>query len=171
MPDISKRLEKAERYLQKGRPEAALEEYLAALDEDPRNDQVRQTAAELCLRCGRNSEAASLLSTLLDEQVSASDPRGILTYKKLTKVATPTPFQTLQYAQLIAKKTKRKRWKLTLRQCAALNSCARKNRRWLQPSAWSNLPRRLKICSAPEKRQPVWDSSKLLRQILSSWAL
>ncbi|HKD13806.1 MAG TPA: tetratricopeptide repeat protein [Candidatus Angelobacter sp.] len=107
MPDISKRLEKAERYLQKGRPEAALEEYLAALDEDPRNDQVRQTAAELCLRCGRNSEAASLLSTLLDEQVSASDPRGILTYKKLTKVATPTPFQTLQYAQLIAKKDKK----------------------------------------------------------------
>ena len=30
MPDISKRLEKAERYLQKGKPEAALEEYLAA---------------------------------------------------------------------------------------------------------------------------------------------
>jgi len=107
MPDISKRLEKAERYLQKGRPEAALEEYLAALDEDPRNDQVRQTAAELCLRCGRNSEAASLLSTLLDEQVTVSDPRGILTYKKLTKVATPTPFQTLQYAQLIAKKDKK----------------------------------------------------------------
>ena len=107
MPDISKRLEKAERYLQKGRPEAALEEYLAALDEDPRNDHVRQTAADLCLRCGRNSEAASLFSTLLDEQVAVSDPRGILTYKKLTKVATPTPFQTLQYAQLIAKKDKK----------------------------------------------------------------
>src|SRR5215813_11882655 len=107
MPDISKRLEKAERYLQKGRPEAALEEYLAALDEDPRNDHVRQTAADLCLRCGRNSEAASLFSTLLDEQVTVSDPRGILTYKKLTKVATPTPFQTLQYAQLIAKKDKK----------------------------------------------------------------
>jgi diguanylate cyclase (GGDEF)-like protein len=106
MPDISKRLEKAERHLQKGRLEAALEEYLSALQEDPRNDQVRQTAADLCLRCGRNSEAATLLSTLLDEQVAVADPRGIVTYKKLAKITNPTPFQTLQYAQLIAKKDK-----------------------------------------------------------------
>lgn len=106
MPDISKRLERAEKYLQKGKLEAALEEYLSSLEEDPRNDQVRQTAADLCLRCGRNSEAASLLTTLLDEQVAIADPRGIVTYKRLAKIATPTPFQTLQYAQLIAKKDK-----------------------------------------------------------------
>ncbi|HLK52349.1 MAG TPA: tetratricopeptide repeat protein, partial [Candidatus Angelobacter sp.] len=76
MPDISKRLEKAEKHLQKGKLEAALEEYLSALEEDPRNDQVRSAAADLCLRCGRNSEAATLLSTLLDEQVAVADPRG-----------------------------------------------------------------------------------------------
>ena len=107
MPDISKRLEKAERYLQKGRSEAALEEYLAALDEDPKNDQVRQTAADLCLACGRKSDAAMLLTHLLNEQVSAADPRGALTYKKLAKAATPTPFQMLQYAQLISRKDKK----------------------------------------------------------------
>jgi len=106
MTDISKRLEKAERYLQKGKPEAALEEYLLALDEDPRNDRVRQTAADLYIRCGRNSEAATLLSGLLDQQVAIGDPAGIVTYKKLAKAATPTPFQILQYAQLIAKKDK-----------------------------------------------------------------
>ncbi|HEY6253067.1 MAG TPA: tetratricopeptide repeat protein, partial [Candidatus Angelobacter sp.] len=106
MPDISKRLDKAERHLQKGRPEAALEEYLSALEEDPRNDQVRQAAADLCLKCGRNSEAATLLSTVLDQQVSSGDPRGAITYKKLARIATPSPFQTLQYAQLIAKKDK-----------------------------------------------------------------
>src|SRR5215467_3085485 len=106
MTDISKRLEKAERYLQKGKTEAALEEYLLALDEDPRNDRVRQTAADLYIRCGRNSEAATLLSGLLDQQVTSGDPAGIVTYKKLAKVATPTPFQILQYAQLIARKDK-----------------------------------------------------------------
>src|SRR5215469_10664215 len=106
MPDISKRLDKAEKLLQKGRAEAALEEYLSALEEDPRNEQVRQAAADLCLHCGRNSEAATLLSTLLDAQVDTGDPRGIATYKKLAKLATPSPFQTLQYAQLIAKKDK-----------------------------------------------------------------
>jgi GGDEF domain-containing protein/tetratricopeptide (TPR) repeat protein len=107
MPDISKRLEKAEKYLQKGKSEAALEEYLAALDEDPRNDQVRQTAADLCLACGRRDDATMLLTYLLNEQVSSSDPRGIVTYKKLAKITTPTPFQMLQFAQLISKKDKR----------------------------------------------------------------
>lgn len=107
MSDISKRLEKAERHLQKGRPEAALEEYLAALKEDPRNDRVRQTAADLCLACGRKSDAVSLLSHLLNEQMSVSDARGIVTYKKLAKIAPPTPFQMLQYAQLISKKDKK----------------------------------------------------------------
>ena len=106
MPDISKRLEKAERYLQRGRTEAALEEYLAALDEDPRNDRVRHTAADLCLRCGRTAEGVTLLSTLLNEQVATGDAAGVVTYKKLAKIVTPTPFQTLQYAQLIAQKDK-----------------------------------------------------------------
>lgn len=107
MPDISKRLEKAEKHLQKGKTEAALEEYLAALDEDPRNDQVRQTSADLCLALGRKSEAATLLTPLLDEQVASGDPKGIVTYKKLAKIARPTPFQMLQYAQLISRKDKK----------------------------------------------------------------
>jgi diguanylate cyclase (GGDEF)-like protein len=107
MPDISKRLEKAERYLQKGRPEAALEEYLAALDDEPRNDQLRHAAADLYVKCGRSAEAVSLLTSLLDQQVSAGDSGGIVTYKKLAKIVTPTPFQTLQYAQLIAQKDKK----------------------------------------------------------------
>jgi diguanylate cyclase (GGDEF)-like protein len=107
MPDISKRLEKAEKYLQKGKPEAALEEYLGILEEDPRNDQVRQTAADLCLATGRPKEAAPLLSYLLDEQIKAADGGGSVTYKKLVKVATPTPQQTFHYGQLVVKKDKK----------------------------------------------------------------
>lgn len=107
MSDISKRLEKAERYLQRGKSEAALEEYLGALEEDPKNEQVRQTAADLCLACGRTSEAAALLSYLLDDQIAASDAHVVLTYKKLAKIATPTPAQTFHYARLIEKKDKR----------------------------------------------------------------
>src|SRR5579872_5002632 len=106
MQDVSKRLEKAEKHLQKGRTEAALEEYLAALHEYPKNDQIRQTAAYLCIACGRKPEAISLLSHLLNEQVASGDARGTVTYKKLAKIAPPTPFQMLQYAQLISKKDK-----------------------------------------------------------------
>ncbi|HEV3036731.1 MAG TPA: tetratricopeptide repeat protein [Candidatus Angelobacter sp.] len=107
MPDISKRLEKAERYLQRGKPDAALEEYLNILDEDPKNDQVRQSAADLCLAAGRNSEAATLLSALLDQQIAASDHASVVTYKKLAKVGTPTPVQIFHFAQAIEKRDRR----------------------------------------------------------------
>jgi diguanylate cyclase (GGDEF)-like protein len=107
MPDISKRLEKAERYLQRGKPDAALEEYLNILDEDPKNEQVRQTAADLCLAAGRNAEAATLLSALLDEQIATGDHAGVVTYKKLAKVGTPTPLQTFHFAQAIEKRDRK----------------------------------------------------------------
>jgi diguanylate cyclase (GGDEF)-like protein len=108
MADISRRLEKAEKYLQRSKPEAALEEYLAVLDEDPNNDQVRQTAADLCLALGRGSEAASLLAHLFEQEVRAGDSaKGIVSYKKLAKISVPTPLQTFHFAQLAEKKDKR----------------------------------------------------------------
>ncbi len=107
MPDISKRLDKAEKYLQKGKPEAALEEYLGILEEDPRNDQVRHTAADLCIATGRSKEAGPLLSYLFDEQIRAGDGAGVVTYKKLSKITPPNPMQTFHYAQLVVKKDKK----------------------------------------------------------------
>ncbi len=108
MADISKRLDKAEKYLQRGKPEAAVEEYLGILEDDPKNDMVRQTAADLCLALGRRGEAASLLSYLFGEEFAAGESgKGMVTYKKLAKVSVPTPLQTFQYAQLAEKKDKR----------------------------------------------------------------
>jgi diguanylate cyclase (GGDEF)-like protein len=108
MADISKRLDKAEKYLQRSKPEAALEEYLGILDEEPGNDQVRQTAADLCLALGRGSEAATLLSHLFEQEAHAGDTaKGIVTYRKLAKISMPTPLQTFYYAQLAEKKDKR----------------------------------------------------------------
>jgi diguanylate cyclase (GGDEF)-like protein len=108
MADISKRLDKAEKYLQKSKPEAALEEYLGILDEDPKNDQVRQTAADLCLALGRGNEAAILLSHLFEQEIQAGDSaKGIVTYRKLAKISIPTPMQTFHYARLAEKKDKR----------------------------------------------------------------
>src|SRR5215831_3741025 len=108
MADISKRLDKAEKHLQRGKPEAAVEEYLAILEEEPKNDQVRQTAADLCLALGRNGEAASLLSYLFEEEAQAGESaKGIVTYKKLAKISVPTPLQTYYYAQLAERRDKR----------------------------------------------------------------
>src|SRR5690242_4222093 len=108
MADISKRLEKAEKYLQKSKPEAALEEYLSILDDEPRNDQVRQAAADLCLALERHREAAELLSTLFEQEFEAGESaKGSITYKKLCKIATPTPMQTFYYAQLTEKRDRK----------------------------------------------------------------
>src|SRR6266700_3013554 len=108
MADISKRLEKAEKYLQRSKPEAALEEYLCILEDEPKNEQVRQTAADLCLALGRTSEAASLLSFLFDQQFEIGDgSNGAINYKKLCKISSPTPLQTFRYAQLIEKKDRK----------------------------------------------------------------
>jgi tetratricopeptide (TPR) repeat protein len=108
MADISKRLDKAEKLLQRGKTEAALEEYLGILDEEPKNDHVRQTAADLCLALGRGSEAATLLSSIFEQEVEAGEnAKGIVTFKKLSKISVPTPLQTFHYAQLVEKKDKR----------------------------------------------------------------
>jgi diguanylate cyclase (GGDEF)-like protein len=108
MADISKRLEKAEKYLQRSKPEAALEEYLSILDDEPKNDQVRQAAADLCLALERHREAAELLSTLFEQEFEAGESaKGSITYKKLCKITTPTPMQTFYYAQLTEKRDRK----------------------------------------------------------------
>jgi diguanylate cyclase (GGDEF)-like protein len=104
MSDIAKRLEKAEKFLHKGRPESALDEYLAILDEDPRNDSVRQSAADLCLTLGRNDEAARLVSDMFDHYVSIGDTsKLVVTYKRLSRLRAPSVQQTLQFARFSEK--------------------------------------------------------------------
>jgi diguanylate cyclase (GGDEF)-like protein len=108
MADISKRLDKAEKYMQRGKPDAALEEYMSILRDEPRNEQVKQTAADLCLALGRGAEAAALLSSIFEQEVEVGDmAKGVVTFKKLLKISIPTPLQTFHYAQLIEKKDRR----------------------------------------------------------------
>ena len=105
MADISKRLDKAEKYLQRSRPKEALEEYLSILEDEPRNTQVQQAAADLCLGLDRRQEAAELFSSLFEHEFEAGESaKGAITYKKLAKVITPTALQTFRYAQLIEKR-------------------------------------------------------------------
>src|SRR5205823_4064403 len=61
MSDVAKRLEKADKYLQKGKVEDALEELLRANEDDPNNEPVAQKAADLCVTLNRNADATRLL--------------------------------------------------------------------------------------------------------------
>jgi len=100
--EITKRIERAEKLLQKGKPADALQEYQQVLLADPANDAVAQMAADLCLSLQRVPEAAKLLGELFNRQVQASDAtRASLTYKKLARYVLPTWDQKLAYAQLL----------------------------------------------------------------------
>jgi diguanylate cyclase (GGDEF)-like protein len=100
--ELGKRIERAEKLLQKGKAAEALEEYLLALRDDPENDTVRQLAADLCLSQNRTADAVKLLGELFERQVNAGDAtRASLTYKKLARHGSPTWEQKFRFGQLL----------------------------------------------------------------------
>jgi diguanylate cyclase (GGDEF)-like protein len=100
--EIAKRVERAEKLLQKGKPAEALEEYLLVLGAEPGNDAVCQMASDLCLSLQRIPEAVKLLGELFDRQIAADDAtRASLTYKKLARYGNPTWEQKLRFGQLL----------------------------------------------------------------------
>src|ERR1700680_3028309 len=100
--ELGKRVERAEKLLEKGKTAEALEEYMLVLRDDPDNDVVRQFAADLCLSLNRNADAVRLLGELFERQVGAPDAtRASLTYKKLARHASPTWQQKFRFGQLL----------------------------------------------------------------------
>ena len=100
--ELAKRIERAEKLLQKGKAPEALEEYLLALRDDPENDTVRQLTADLCLSQNRTNDAVRLLGELFERQVKAEDAtRASLTYKKLARHGSPTWEQKFRFGQLL----------------------------------------------------------------------
>jgi len=100
--EIGRRVERAEKLLQKGKTADALEEYLLVLRYDPDNDVVRQLSADLCLSLNRNTEAVRLLGDLFERQVTAGDAtRASLSYKKLARHGNPTWQQKFRFGQLL----------------------------------------------------------------------
>jgi len=102
--EITKRVERAEKLLQKGKTAEALEDYLQVLAAEPGNDTVCQMAADLCLSLQRIPQAVKLLGDLYERQIEAGDAtRASLTYKKLARFVTPTWEQKLRFGELLEK--------------------------------------------------------------------
>ncbi|HEV3306103.1 MAG TPA: diguanylate cyclase [Candidatus Sulfotelmatobacter sp.] len=100
--ELSKRVERAEKLLQKGKAAEALEEYLLVLRDDPENDKVRELSADLCLSQSRGRDAVRLLGELFERQVNTGDAtRASLTYKKLARHGSPTWDQKFRFGQLL----------------------------------------------------------------------
>jgi diguanylate cyclase (GGDEF)-like protein len=106
--EITRRVDKAEKLLQKGKTADALAEYLQILEADPQNDNVRQMAADLCLSLNKGAQAVRLLGELFERQVAVMDAtRASLTYKKLARYATPTWEQKVRFGQLLEQSNKK----------------------------------------------------------------
>ena len=106
--EVARRVEKAEKLLQKGKTADALAEYLQTLEADPQNDNVRQMAADLCLSLNRREEAVRLIGELFERQVAASDAtRASLTYKKLARYTNPIWEQKVRFGQLLEHSNKK----------------------------------------------------------------
>jgi diguanylate cyclase (GGDEF)-like protein len=106
--DITRRIDKAEKLLQKGKTPDALAEYLLVLKDDPDNDNVRQLAADLCLSVNKGALAVQLLGELFDRQVAAGEAtRASLTYKKLARYTNPNWEQKVRFGQLLEKSNKK----------------------------------------------------------------
>jgi diguanylate cyclase (GGDEF)-like protein len=100
--EIARRVERAEKLLQKGKTGEALDEYLQVLAEDPQNDNVRQMAADICLSLQRTAEAVKLLGELFERQIAAGEnTRASLTYKKLARYTVPTSIQRVHFGQIL----------------------------------------------------------------------
>jgi len=100
--EIARRVERAEKLLQKGKTADALQEYMQVLADDPQNDNVRQMAAELCLSLQRTGEAVKLLGELFERQVGTGDhTRASLTYKKLSRYVNPSVAQKIHFGQIL----------------------------------------------------------------------
>jgi diguanylate cyclase (GGDEF)-like protein len=106
--EVARRVEKAEKLLQKGKTADALAEYLLILEGDPENDNVRQMAAELSLSLNKGPQAVRLLGELFERQVAATDAtRASLTYKKLARYTNPTWEQKVRFGQLLEHSNKK----------------------------------------------------------------
>src|SRR5580704_1586952 len=106
--EVARRVEKAEKLLQKGKTADALVEYLQILESDPQNDNVRQMAADLCLSLNQREQAVRLMGELFDRQIAATEAtRASLTYKKLARYTNPTWEQKVRFGQLLEQSNKK----------------------------------------------------------------
>ncbi|MCI0404001.1 MAG: tetratricopeptide repeat protein, partial [Acidobacteria bacterium] len=98
MADIEKHLERAEKYLSKGKYEAAIDEYKSALEQSPNNLELLRTVADLYVRAGNPGEATRYYGDLFDKLAERNDAtKAVLLFRKSLQ---PTPQPPERHARL-----------------------------------------------------------------------
>ena len=104
MSGVNKHIEKAEKLLQKNKQEAALQEYLQAWKEEPTNDALVQTVADLYLRLKRVEEARKCYAYLFDKHAENNDLRAATDFfRRVQRFGAVEPARMIRLAQLLEK--------------------------------------------------------------------
>jgi diguanylate cyclase (GGDEF)-like protein len=108
MSETAKRLERVDKFLQKGKLPLALEELRLVLEEEPGNDYARQRAADVAMSLALTEEAAAYLGELFDRCAAQSRiADAVAHYKKLVRLGPVSTERTFRYAHLIERSSPR----------------------------------------------------------------
>jgi len=100
----AKLISKAEKLVQKGRLDEAVQEYLLALAEDPNNEGVVEVVAELYLRQGLSAKGQECYIYLFERLRERGDTsKAALVFRKLLKIGPQEPAKMLEFAALLEK--------------------------------------------------------------------
>jgi tetratricopeptide (TPR) repeat protein len=101
MADATKLIDRAERLLEKGKPELALAEYRSAIEMQPDNEQLLEKAADLSLSLGQLGLASDLLRRLFAQCVEIRQlNNAAVVFRKLQRMKALDPEMVTRYAEL-----------------------------------------------------------------------
>ena len=101
MGDPVKTIERAERYLEKGKPELALAEFRAAIEMQPGNEKLLQKAADLSISLGQHVLASDMLRRLFAHFVTAKQVSdAAVVFRKLQRQKALDLGMVIHYAEL-----------------------------------------------------------------------
>ena len=107
MPDLDKLYEKADKYLQRQKFEAAIETYEEILRYEPNDEEALITLGDLCAKMSRTAEALRYQLQLADLYNRRSDSsKAIATYRKVLKLSPQDVVTLMKLAGLLEKSQK-----------------------------------------------------------------
>jgi tetratricopeptide (TPR) repeat protein len=101
MGDTAKLIERAERLLEKGKPELALADFRSALEMQPRNERLLQKTADLSMSLGQLGLASDMLRRLFVYWIESKElgNAGVV-FRKLQRMKALEPEMAMRYAEL-----------------------------------------------------------------------
>ena len=107
MPDLDKLYEKADKYLQRQKFEAAIETYQEILRYEPNEEEALITLGDLTIKLNRTAEALRYQAQLADYYIKKSDlAKAIATCKKVLKLSPQDVVTLMKLAGLLEKSQK-----------------------------------------------------------------